>query len=145
MTAEKPLSARHDAFARLYVETGIASKAYREARIPRKGSSEKSIHEGASRLLGNPQVKARIAELRAKAAEDTGYTLAEALKEYEEARVLAMKGTKDAKPSASAAVQAVTGKAKLFGLVVEKTDNETRLGLSTEMREVMKAMGREVF
>lgn len=49
----------------------------------RAGYQKASAHVTASRLLDNPKVRARIAELQASLAERTGITVERVLKEYE--------------------------------------------------------------
>jgi phage terminase small subunit len=68
---------------------------------------------GASRLAANVNILARVAELKAKSAEDTGVTIASLVDELDAAKHMALK----ANPvQASAAVVAIMAKAKLLGL-----------------------------
>ena len=101
-------NARREAFARAVAAGASATDAYEQAGYRRDNGA-------ACRLAQKPDVAARIAELQAIAAEKAAVTIESIAAELEAARQLAM--TKD---QASAAVQASMGKAKLFGLLVEK-------------------------
>ncbi len=105
---------KHELFAQ-EVAKGISQReAYETA-----GFKPSDAH--ASRLASDGKVVARVAELQeqsAKRAEITAiFTLADAARQYDEDRALAHK-----MGQAGAAVSASTAKAKLFGLVVDKTE-----------------------
>ena len=105
------LTPKQEAFALAYVETGNAAEAYRRAYDVRAATQHSTIYSAASRLLADAKISARIVELQEQAAELTLYTVKQAFEEYEVARQLALQ---EANPSA--AVSAVAGKVKLFGL-----------------------------
>lgn len=105
------LTAKQEAFALAYVETGNAAEAYRRAYDVKAATLHSTIYSAASRLLADSKVCARVAELQDQAASLTLYTVKQAFEEYEAARQLALQ---EANPSA--AVSAVNGKVKLFGL-----------------------------
>jgi phage terminase small subunit len=107
------LTPKQEAFALAYVETGNAAEAYRQAYDVRAATKHSSIYVAASKLLDNPNITERIAALQKQAADLCLYTVKNAFEEYEAARKLAM-DEKQANPSA--AVAAVNGKVKLFGL-----------------------------
>ncbi len=67
-------------------------------------------HQGYENTT-KPYLMQEIGRRRAKLSTETGYTVAQAQKEYEEARLLAMEIKQPA-----AAAGAVTGKARLFGM-----------------------------
>jgi phage terminase small subunit len=114
------MTPKQETFARTYVETGCASTAYRAAYDCSK-TTDKSIHENASKLLKNAKVAPRIEELRQghqKRHEITVDKLTQmAMRAYEMA-------LKDEVQTPSAAVAAVMAIGKLHGLVVDKTKNE---------------------
>lgn len=118
----KPLkNPRHEAFARHYVQHGIARHAYiaagYQSRCDDIGGSTPA-DACASRLLRHAKVKPRIERLQqamAKLADITADTIAT---ELEEARQLALKEGQSA-----AAVSATTAKAKLAGLMIERREN----------------------
>lgn len=105
------LTAKQEAFALSYVETGNAAEAYRRAYDVRAATKHSSIYVNASKLLDNANVMQRVRDLQVQAAEICLYTVKDAFSEYETARQLALQ---EANPSA--AVSAVNGKVKLFGL-----------------------------
>ena len=105
------LTQKQEAFALAYVETGNAAEAYRRAYDVKAATQHSTIYSAASRLMADPKIGARVAELQDQAAQMALYTVKQAFEEYEVARQLALK---EANPSA--AVSAVAGKVKLFGL-----------------------------
>jgi hypothetical protein len=111
--AKEELTAKQEAFALAYVETGNAAEAYRRAYDVKAATTHSSIYVAASRLMDNPKVMLRVAELQKQAAELCIYTVRDAFEEYEAARKLAMS---ESASNPSAAVSAVNGKVKLFGL-----------------------------
>jgi hypothetical protein len=82
------LTQRQEAFCLAFIELGNASEAYRCAYKPKKATA-KTINEEASRLLADPKVSARVAELRAGAAERAGFTLEQHLETLATLRDLA--------------------------------------------------------
>lgn len=105
------LTQKQEAFALAYVETGNAAEAYRRAYDVKAATQHSTIYVAASELMRNPKIRVRVGELQSQAAEMALYTVKQAFEEYEVARQLALQ---EANPSA--AVSAVTGKVKLFGL-----------------------------
>lgn len=70
------LNARQEKFVSLYTSGQTATQAYSEAY----GRAGHSAEASAGRLLRNAEVQARLAEIRAKAGEAAGLTLAEVLR-----------------------------------------------------------------
>ncbi|MBQ0803003.1 MAG: terminase small subunit [Sulfitobacter litoralis] len=105
------LTANQEAFALCYVETGNAAKAYRQAYDKPEDARDNWIYVEASKMLDHPKVSLRIKELQSQAAKLSLFNIKSAFDEYEEARQLA----KEVK-NPSAAVAAISGKVKLFGL-----------------------------
>ena len=64
----KSLTPKQERFVAAYIETGNASEAYRRAYSAAK-MSQQAIEVEGSRLLNNPKVTLRLAELRGKVAE----------------------------------------------------------------------------
>ena len=106
------LTPKQENFAQVYLETGNASEAYRQA-YSTKGKSENYIHVQASELLHSPKVAVRVEELKAEHKERHKLTVDDLLAELEEARTVAMKADK---PQGAAAVSATMGKARILGL-----------------------------
>ncbi|QDP60542.1 MAG: putative terminase small subunit [Prokaryotic dsDNA virus sp.] len=105
------LTQKQEAFALAYVETGNAAEAYRRAYDVAPDARDSWIYVEACQLLDHPKVSQRVEAAQAEAARLSMFTIKAAFDEYEEARQLAIKAS-----NPSAAVSAVTGKVKLFGL-----------------------------
>jgi hypothetical protein len=84
------LTQRQEAFCLAFIETGNASESYRRAYKPKR-SSAKTINEEASRLLADPKVSTRVAELRDGAAKNAGLSLETHLGKLAELRDMAVK------------------------------------------------------
>lgn len=106
------LTTKQEAFCHAYIEEGgNASAAYRRA-YDAEGMSPESVKVEASRLLNSPNVALTVKRLREAIEEAHKLTVADLLRELEEARTAAMTCET---PQSSAAVAATMGKAKLLG------------------------------
>lgn len=110
------LTPKQEKFCQVYIETGNASEAYRQAYNASRTKPE-VVAVKASQMLANGKVAVRIDALRALHQKRHEITVDDLVAELEEARKLAFETEK-----AAAAVQATMGKAKLLGLVVEKQE-----------------------
>ena len=136
---EKPITPKQEAFALAYVETGNAAEAYRRAYDVRAATKHISIYVAASRLLSDPKILLRVAELQKQAAALCLFTVKDAFEEYEAARKLAMSAGVD---NPSAAVAAVKGKVALFGLEApakSRIDHTSSDGSMSPTRIVIEA------
>lgn len=115
----RSLTAKQEAFAQKYVETGVASEAYRFA-YDADGMKDEAIWVNASKLLKHAKVALRIAELRESHQERHDMSIDRLTDMAMRAYNLAMKEGVD---SPAAAVSAVMGIAKLHGLVVDKSQS----------------------
>ena len=113
---EIKLTPKQEKFCQVYIETGNASEAYRQAYNTEKMKPE-SVNSKGYQLLQQVQITARLDELRALHQKRHEITVDDLVKELEEARKLAFETDK-----AAAAVSATMGKAKLLGLVVDKQE-----------------------
>ena len=113
---EIKLTPKQEKFCQVYIETGNASEAYRQAYNASRTKPE-VVAVKASQMLANGKVAVRIDALRALHQKRHEITVDDLVAELEEARKLAFETEK-----AAAAVQATMGKAKLLGLVVEKQE-----------------------
>lgn len=114
------LTIKQEAFCQAYIETGNASEAYRSS-YSAENMKPDAIHVQASKLLDNPKIALRVAELRGEIKERHSVTVDSLLAELEEARQAALTAET---PQSSAAVAATLGKAKLTGLdkqIIEHT------------------------
>ncbi len=114
---------KQENFCIIYVETGNASEAYRQAYAVGEGTKDKTVWDSASKLLKDPIVAQRVMELREEHRLRHNVTVDSLTVEYEEARELA-KGEKQA----ASMVSATTGKAKLHGLATEKHEHTGKGG-----------------
>ena len=106
------LTPKQEKFAQVYVQTGNASEAYRQAYDASKMKPE-TITRKAFDLMQDGNVTARLKEIREELAKASQISLKELLEELEQARQAAL-GCES--PQSSAAVAATMGKAKLLGL-----------------------------
>ncbi len=113
------LTIKQERFCMVYVETGNASEAYRQA-YNAENMKEASINVNASKLLTDAKIALRIKELKSGHTKRHELTIDDLVKQLEEARQVALALEN---PQCSAAISATMGTAKLLGLVVDK--NET--------------------
>jgi phage terminase small subunit len=108
------LNQRHEKFAQGTAEGKSATEAYEAAGYtPNDGN--------AIRLKGNERIRARVSELQECAAAHAAVTLQGLIEEATDIQTKAMADGKY-----SAAVAALTVKAKLAGLWVDKAENKAR-------------------
>lgn len=127
------LEPKQEDFCVLYVKLGDAGEAYKQAYNSK--AQKASLHVAASKLRSQAKIALRIEEIRKELAKTRVLGLAELLDELEEARIIAKE-----ERTASSAVAATMGKAKLLGLDrPERDDDSTRevpsLNISFEVRE----------
>lgn len=132
ITADE-LTAQQEAFCLAYLETGNAAESYRRAYNTAPNARDNWIYVEASQLLDNPKVARRLNRLQDEAAKMSLYSVKAAYDELELARKLAHKTE-----NPSAAVSAVVGKMKLFGLekgrVVVSGDADAPIALTITRR-----------
>ena len=112
------LTIKQEKFCMVYIETGNASEAYRQAYNCEK-MKEATINRNAKMMIDDNKISTRIKELKSGHVKRHELTVDDLVAELEEARTAAL-GAEN--PQSSAAVSATMGKAKLLGLVVDKTD-----------------------
>jgi phage terminase small subunit len=105
---------KHERFAQELAKGRSQAEAYAEA-----GYTPSEQH--ASRLARNGKVQARVAEIQDRGAIRTEITLASLMEEAAEIQAAALKANQH-----SAAVAALTAKAKLAGLWIDKAENTNR-------------------
>lgn len=109
---DKPsLTPKQEAFALAFFETGNAAEAYRRAYDVSENAKDGWLYVEACQLLDNPKIALMLQELREQAERHSIYTRQKAMEELEAARAEAMK-----LGNPSAAVSAINGKVKLYGL-----------------------------
>jgi phage terminase small subunit len=131
-STDKKLTLKQEAFCQGYVETGNASEAYRRA-YDAAAMKDETIWRKAKECLDNGKVTARVELLQAKLAKRHEITVDSVAHELEDARAMAM-----AEKQPSAAVSASLGKAKLYGLIVDrsKVDLTTHEEALDQLREL---------
>lgn len=148
----KKLTGNRELFAK-YVASGLSqSDAYRKAYDCKK-STDKTIHENASRLMADSKVIARVKELSDKADEklidSIAYSKEDSFKQLEKAQGIALKCVKKAfhngkcvdessAPDLNNFIRAEELKGKLFGLYVEKSE-VTAKGINVVVADKEKA------
>lgn len=114
------LTLKQEKFCLAYHASGNASGAYREA-YECDNMLEATINNNAYMLKNDSDVKARLEELLEEDRKRNAVTIDSITKELEDARKKAMKEGK----GASAAVSASLGKAKLHGLLIDKSESNS--------------------
>lgn len=109
---EHGVTEQQEKFCRVFVETGNASEAYRQA-YNAKNMGANTIAARASEMLNKSNITVRLQQLREVHQKRHNVTVDSIVAELEEARQMALKA---ATPQTSAAVAASMGKAKLYGL-----------------------------
>ena len=136
MTLKNPLTPKQNLFCINYLLTGSASESYRQT-YDVSNSNERTIGNSGSKLMRNPQIKAKIealtAESTAKVMKKFDQNLEGLLMELCQSREAAL-GSKV--PQTSAAVAATMGKAKLLGLLTDKVSVSGTLNLASLIREL---------
>jgi phage terminase small subunit len=112
------LKPAHERFVQEYVANGLNGQDAYMAAYPKCGKS--AARTAASRLLTNAEVKSRIAEIQGKSAERSEVTLDNLIKEAADIQRAAMDAS-----SYAAAISALTARAKLCGLWVERAQGES--------------------
>lgn len=115
------LTAKQENFCQGVAKGLTYSDAYRQAYDAKKMKME-AINIAASRLMDNPKIELRVEELKKRALKRYDLTVDDIVEELEDARKIARE-----LGQSSAMVSASMGKAKLFGMIVDKkacTDSE---------------------
>lgn len=113
------MTPKQEAFCLSYVETGDASEAYRRAYSTGK-MKPVTINREAKRLLDNPKIATRLAELHAAVVERHEFTVDDMIAQLDEDRKFARECETPA-----AAVSASMGKAKVLGFLIDRHDHRS--------------------
>lgn len=126
MSNSHNLTPKQEHFVIVYIKTGNASEAYRQAYSEAAGrSNESSINRSAKQLIDNPKIITRLAELRKPAAKAAQVTLIDHLNELKELRDLAKSSEKY-----DAAIKAECARGKVSGLYVDKIEHSGSVGIA---------------
>jgi phage terminase small subunit len=107
----------HERFCREYVSGKSQAESYAAAGYSTK--KRQNLHACGTRLMRNVAVRRRINELQSYAAETENISIESLMKEAGKIQRAAMQDGNH-----SAAVAALTAKAKIAGLWIEKTETE---------------------
>ncbi len=119
------LSPRREAFAQLYAQIGCGADAYEQAGYAT--STRRSAEAGASKLVRNPKVAARVEQIRAELAERNALTVDSQIAKLE----TIFETHKENPKSAGAAVNAVKEQNELAGLRVQRHKVEAGVTVQT--------------
>ena len=133
------MTPKQEHFARLYVETGNASEAYRQAYNAENMKPETVTNE-AYKLLQSPDISAMVDDLKAEARQRHRVTVDDLLHELEQARAAALAAPT---PQSSAAVSATMGKAKMLGLLVDKAEIKAEAKIQEKPQSPISSLPEE--
>ena len=112
------LTIKQEKFCMVYIETGNASEAYRQA-YNCENMKEATINRNAKMMIDDNKISTRVKELKSGHTKRHELTIDDLVKQLEEARKVALTLEN---PQCSAAISATMGTAKLLGLVVDKNE-----------------------
>jgi phage terminase small subunit len=115
--ARQALTSRQLAFAQHYAINGNASAAYRACYNVAKETKDSSCARNGVRILENPEVQAKLAEIRKPAADAVGLTLVAHLNKLQELRDKAAE-----EGQMSAAITAEISRGKAVGLYIDRKE-----------------------
>jgi phage terminase small subunit len=121
------LTLKQERFCLVYMETGNATEAYRQA-YDVSGMKPASINRKAKEMLDNGNISARLLALRAPAIKKAQISLETHLKALQDLRDAAA-----AYAQYSAAITAETNRGKASGLYTEKVDVTGNLSLDIQV------------
>lgn len=133
-------NAKHELFAQAIAKGATGREAYRAAGYAVK--TDGAADANASRLLGTAKVASRVRELQSAAAEEAVVTAADLSAQLEVIRSKAIGANQF-----GAAAQAVMGRAKLHGLIIDKAEVKATIqdlsddDLEARIRQKMDALG----
>lgn len=127
MSNRKP-TPKQEAFLQAYLATGNGYQAYCSA-YNAESMTRQSIEKEVKKLLAHPLIAPRIEQSREKLAEKTETTLETIAAQLDEAYEAAKSDPK----GHTGMVAAAMGKAKLFGLIINKSEDVTPRRSSTEV------------
>lgn len=129
------LTPKQEGFAQSYIETGNASEAYRR-NYSCEGWTENALNANASATLHHHKVSVRVNELRGEIGARRAVTVDSICAELDIAREIARENQQ-----ASAYVQASMAKAKLHGLILDKTQMALAVADITDADQILRNAG----
>jgi phage terminase small subunit len=125
------LTPKQEKFAQKYVELSNASEAYRQSYNTSKMTT-KSVNELACRELAKIKVASRVIEIQEEARERNQVTIESLAKELDETRDMAL-----TEKQLSVSYQSTMGKAKLYGLIVDKQKVDTKVNFVNDLLDTI--------
>lgn len=122
----KGLTEKQEAFVLDVFQQETLAQSYRN-HYDTANMADKTIWEASSRLMADSKVTARLSELQQEAAGKAQVTVASLTVELEEARKVSKKEGQGA-----AMTSASMGKAKLHGLLIDKSEMDLKGKLDTK-------------
>lgn len=120
-----PKQQRYDRFVSEMLVDGNVTRSAKEA-----GYSEKTAYSQGHRLLKNVEIANAIKAGQKDIAKRNELTIDDIIKELEEARTAALTAES---PQSSAAVAATMGKAKVLGMLVDKSEVKNEGNISIDI------------
>lgn len=120
-----PKQQRYDRFVSEMLVDGNVTRSAKAA-----GYSEKTAYSQGHRLLKNVEIAAAIKAGQKDIAKRNELTIDDIIKELEEARTAALTAES---PQSSAAVAATMGKAKVLGMLVDKSEVKNEGNISIDI------------
>ena len=124
----KKLTSKQQRYDRFVSEMLVDGNVTRSARAA--GYSEKTAYSQGHRLLKNVEIANAIKAGQKDIAKRNGLTIDDIIKELEEARTAALTAES---PQSSAAVAATMGKAKVLGMLVDKSEVKNEGNISIDI------------
>jgi hypothetical protein len=118
------INPKHERFALALAEGKTQLEAY-------AGAGYRPDDGAANRLSGNIRVKARVRELQERAAAKAECTIADIARQLDEDRAFARE-----LQNPSAAISSTMGKAKVLGLIVDKSELAGKAGAPVQIEQV---------
>lgn len=117
------VTALQEVFAQAVASGMNQSDAYRAAYNVRPSTKPETVNQSASRIMSDPNVAARVAELRKPVVEAAQITLASHLE-----RLRNLSETAEEAGQMSAAINAEIARGKASGLYVDKVEHSGNIG-----------------
>lgn len=112
------LTAKQEAFAQAVASGKSQSEAYRIAFNVRATTKPETVNQGASRLMADSNISARVAEMRKPIVEAAQISLSSHLE-----RLRALSEAAEEGSQYSAAISAEIARGKASGLYIDKTEH----------------------
>lgn len=138
MSQTTPTDAEATKYAEVFILHGDKTKAFRQA-FPNSKATGNGLCVTANKFHKYPKVSLRVEELQdiiqEGAKTEALYAIEDALNDLTEIYTLASTPDMNGKVQASAAVQAIMGKAKIAGLIIDKGEVKATVAKAPKLSE----------